>query len=158
VQVLIDTESVQTGSLFEDWAMLKPRQIPVRLPCPLSPLFDSHYPCAYSHAPWSHPWLRLWPCPWPWLTADLVVSCLCLIAVACTRGVCQPPLWVVSAMVARTRMRSSGTHPLPSPPARRMCDCQGIDGSACVCHLVWPASVKNVELAATTSPIKRCTV
>lgn len=29
-EVLIDTESVQTGSLYDDWNMLKPRKIPVR--------------------------------------------------------------------------------------------------------------------------------
>jgi calreticulin len=30
-EVLIDTESVQTGSLHDDWKMLKPRKISVRL-------------------------------------------------------------------------------------------------------------------------------
>jgi calreticulin len=29
-EILIDTESVQTGSLYEDWKMLKPRKISVR--------------------------------------------------------------------------------------------------------------------------------
>ena len=29
-EVLIDTESVRTGSLYDDWSMLKPRKIPVR--------------------------------------------------------------------------------------------------------------------------------
>lgn len=30
MQVLIDTESVQSGSIEEDWNILKPRTIPVR--------------------------------------------------------------------------------------------------------------------------------